>query len=102
MNQTSIVILLPAERLRQIVLRVIVRMAIVPVAAVVVDVPAAVAAEAVVVVVPDAVASAVVAEAVVVLVGKQFIESRGRDENRGLSFLLNCHLSEVTRSRRER
>jgi hypothetical protein len=70
MNRTSIVILRPVEHLRQIVLRVIGRMAIVPAAAVVVDVPAAVAAEAVVVAVPDAVDSVVVAEDVVVLVAK--------------------------------
>ena len=63
-------ILLPAEHLRQIGLRVIVRMAIVPVAAVAVDVPAAVAAEAVVAAVPDAVGSVVVAEDVVVPVAK--------------------------------
>jgi hypothetical protein len=69
-NQTSIAILPQAARLRRIVLPVIGLTAIVPVAALVVDVPAAVAAEAVVAAVPDAVGSVVVAEDAVVPVAK--------------------------------
>jgi hypothetical protein len=69
-SQTSIAILPQAVHPLRIVLRVIGLTAIVPVAAVVVDVPAAVAAEAVVAAVPDAVGSVVVAEDVVVPVAK--------------------------------